>query len=77
MNQFNKIINQLNGYQTIGYALIRMFLGIALFVRGWILASDPGAVIALVSEEKLHMWYSYITLAHPSWWFIIGRWPFY
>lgn len=64
MNQFDKIIERLNGSQNMASSLIRIFLGSALFIRGWILVTDPGAITALAAEDNLHMWYSYITIGH-------------
>ena len=64
MNQFNEILKRLDDNRRIGYSLIRIFLGSALFIRGWILVSDPGAIDAIAFEQKLHMWHSYITIGH-------------
>jgi len=64
MNQFDEIIDRLDSNQNMAYSLIRIFLGVSLLVRGWILVSDPGAITELVAEDKLHMWYSYITIGH-------------
>jgi len=64
MNQFNDLLTRLNNNQDFGFSLIRIFLGAALFVRGWTLVSNPDAIMALVSEDNLHMWYSYITIGH-------------
>ena len=54
----------LDNTTSLAYALIRAFLGIALFVRGWILISDPAAMIELAGEDKIYWWYSYITITH-------------
>src|SRR4030066_92730 len=54
----------LDNNTSLAYALIRAFLGIALFVRGWILISDPAAMIELAGEDKIYWWYSYITITH-------------
>ena len=64
MNQFDEIMERLNSHQNTAYSFIRIFLGVALFVRGWILVMDPGAITELAAEDKLHMWYSYITIGH-------------
>ena len=64
MSQINELLNKINSDQSIAYALIRIFLGSALFIRGVILASNPGAISKLVAEDNLHMWYSYITIGH-------------
>jgi len=54
----------LDNNTSLAYTLIRAFLGIALFVRGWILISDPAAMIELAGEDKIYWWYSYITITH-------------
>ena len=64
MKQFNQILESLNSNQNIAYSLIRTFLGIVLFVRGWILFSDPDAIMELVSDNQYHMWFSYVTMGH-------------
>lgn len=64
MKFISKTILWLNSNTSIAYSLIRVFLGIALFVRGFILASDPAAITTLAGEDKIYWWYSYITIAH-------------
>lgn len=64
MNSIEQIIKKLDNNKSIAYSLIRVFLGVALFVRGWFLISDPAAIIEIAGENKLHMWYSYIAVAH-------------
>lgn len=54
----------LDNNSDLAYGLIRLFLGVALFVRGWILASDPASITRLAGEDKIYWWYSYITIAH-------------
>jgi uncharacterized membrane protein YphA (DoxX/SURF4 family) len=57
-------IKWLDNNQNLAYSLIRVFLGLALFVRGWIFFADPAAVTELAREETLFMWFSYVTLGH-------------
>ena len=64
MSQFNEIFRSLDKSQNLAYAFIRIFLGVVLFIRGWILVSKPEEIIALVGEEKLHRWFSYVTILH-------------
>ena len=54
----------LDNNSDLAYGLIRVFLGVALFVRGLILASDPASITRLAGEDKIYWWYSYITVAH-------------
>lgn len=64
MKFITKAILWLDSNTNIAYSLIRAFLGVALFVRGVILASDPAAITTLAGEDKIYWWYSYITVAH-------------
>ena len=64
MKSFNKTIDSLNNNQNSAYAFIRTFIGIALFVRGYLLFSDPEAIMKLVADDQLHMWFSYVTIGH-------------
>ena len=64
VQQLNNRVNWLNQHRELAYSLIRIFLGGALFVRGCLLISDPEAITRIVSEDNMHMWYSYITIAH-------------
>lgn len=71
MSQFNVILDRLNSNRDVAYSLIRIFLGGALFIRGIILAADPGAFMELARQEKLHMWFSYVTIGHLAGGFLI------
>ena len=64
MKFINDIILWLNKNTNVAYSLIRIFLGVALFIRGIILASDPAVITTLAGEDKIYWWYSYITIAH-------------
>ncbi|RLD20540.1 MAG: DoxX family protein [Bacteroidetes bacterium] len=64
MKSFNDTIDSLNNNQNSAYAFIRTFIGIALFVRGYLLFSDPEAIMKLVGDDQLHMWFSYVTIGH-------------
>ena len=64
MKKINEILAWLNGSQVLAYSLIRVFLGLALFIRGLLFIMEPARVIELVSEESLYMWFSFVTLGH-------------
>ena len=64
MKLFSNLLILLDKNNNLAYALIRVFLGVALFVRGWILISDPAAMIELAGEDKIYWWYSYLTITH-------------
>ena len=64
MTALADIYKRLDDCQNIAYSLIRIFLGIALFTRGIILVSNPGAIFMLDTQEEMHMFYSYVTIIH-------------
>lgn len=64
MSQLNKVIAWFEGNREIAYALIRIYLGVALFVRGWLFMSDPSALTKLAGAHDVYWWYSYIVGAH-------------
>jgi putative oxidoreductase len=64
MKFINKTILWFDKNTNLAYSLIRVFLGVALFIRGIILASDPAIITTLAGEDKIYWWYSYITIAH-------------
>lgn len=64
MKLFNKIAEWFNTNHDLPYSLIRIILGVALFVRGLILLSDPAAISELAGQNKLYWWFSYITIIH-------------
>ena len=64
MDAFKNLVRSLNQNQQLPYALIRMFLGIALLIRGIILIVNPDAIIELVGQDNLFIWYAYIAMAH-------------
>ncbi|MBI5917175.1 MAG: DoxX family protein [Bacteroidetes bacterium] len=64
MQQLDNFFDRFNRNQSTAYASIRIFLGIALTVRGWFLFSNPDALTQLIDDNTLHMWFSYIIIAH-------------
>ncbi len=64
MKLFNEIVEWFNTNHDLAYSFIRIFLGIALFVHGLILLSDPAAISELAGQNKLYWWFSYITIIH-------------
>lgn len=64
MDQLNEFFNKLEDKLGIGYSFIRIFLGIILFVRGWLIFSDPATIVELAGAEKSFLLYSYIAIAH-------------
>jgi uncharacterized membrane protein YphA (DoxX/SURF4 family) len=64
MKQINTIIQLLEKNRETAYSLIRIYLGIALFIRGILLFADPGAITRLSGAQDMYMWHSYIIGAH-------------
>ena len=69
MDAFPALLHRFEAKRSLTYSLIRIFLGFALFVRGWIFIRDQEALMALVVDTGLD-WLGatflvhYITLAH-------------
>lgn len=51
---------------NVAYSIIRIFLGIALLVRGVIMISDPMSITKLTGANQYYWWYSYVIIAHIS-----------
>ena len=64
MKKLGETIRWLEEHRDLAYSLIRIYLGVALFVRGWLLLSDPSAITALAGTQKVYWWYAYIIGAH-------------
>lgn len=56
--------NWLDNHTNVAYSFIRFFLGMALFVRGLILASDPESLIKLAGANQFYWYYSYVIVVH-------------
>lgn len=64
MKNFNEILEWLSDQPKVAYSLIRIFLGAALFIRGFVLMSNPEAMLELAGGHDLFIWFSYITIGH-------------
>ncbi len=64
MDTIKELLKKLNQNQQLPYALIRIFLGVALLVRGVLLFLNPKAIIEVVDQDQLFIWYAYIAIAH-------------
>ena len=64
MIPIKEILRNLNQNQQLPYALIRIFLGVALLIRGVIIFSNPNAIIEVIDQDQLFIWYAYIAIAH-------------
>jgi len=62
-NAFTNLLSP-GGNKDIAYALIRIFLGAALMVRGLFLFLNPEALTKIVDDNSLNMYFSWIAIAH-------------
>ncbi|MCX6153656.1 MAG: DoxX family membrane protein [Candidatus Kapabacteria bacterium] len=60
----NILTKWFSGKNELSYSFIRIFLGIALLVRGALLASDISLITAQVGSNQWYWWYSYIVVIH-------------
>lgn len=64
MASIKELLTKLNQNQQLPYAFIRVFLGVALLIRGVIIFSNPTAIIEVINQDQLFIWYAYIAIAH-------------
>lgn len=64
MTRLAELLGWLNSRRDVAYSIIRIYLGIALFVRGWMMLADPAAITTLGGTQSLYMWYAYIVAGH-------------
>ena len=69
MRSLDDLRGWLDAHRLLGYDLIRMYLGVALFVRGWLFVADSSRIMAFVEGQNLD-WFlpmaavHYVALAH-------------
>lgn len=51
-------------HKNLSYAFLRIFIGTALFVRGFLFISEPAKLTALAGSEQYFWMYSYIAIVH-------------
>ncbi len=64
MNLFTSFSSSIDSKTVIGYGLIRIFLGIALAIRGWLILANPESIIELGVEQELFVWVSLVGITH-------------
>ncbi|MAT54040.1 MAG: DoxX family protein [Saprospirales bacterium] len=62
-NAFTNLLSP-GGNKDVAYALIRIFLGAALMVRGLFLFLNPEALTKIVDDNSLNMYFSWIAISH-------------
>lgn len=64
MHVFTSFSSSLDTKTGTAYGLIRIFLGIALTIRGWLILSNPESIIDLGVNRELFVWVSIIGISH-------------
>lgn len=64
MTIFTSLIPSFDSKTGIAYSLIRIFLGIALAIRGWMILSNPESIIDLGVNQELFVWVSLVAITH-------------
>jgi putative oxidoreductase len=66
LNQINSFILSLDAKTSTGYALIRIFLGLALTIRGWMILLNPDSLLELGVDREYFIWISLVGITHLS-----------
>lgn len=61
MKKFFSYFEERSNY---AYALIRIFLGFALFIRGFLFVTDPHTLTELAGSEQNFWIYAYVAIGH-------------
>ncbi len=64
MNRLSEWVIRLEENRELAYSLIRIYLGVALFLRGLMLLSNPSAITTLAGAQQVYMGYGYIIGGH-------------
>ena len=64
MSKIVDFSTSLDKKDEIGYGLIRIFLGIALFIRGWMIVANPESILELGVQRESFIWIALIGITH-------------
>jgi uncharacterized membrane protein YphA (DoxX/SURF4 family) len=64
MKALNTFTTSLDNKTTLAYALIRIFLGIVLSIRGWLILANPDSVIEMGVSRDYFIWVSLVGILH-------------
>lgn len=64
MEKLTNLLNWFNSKHEFAYSIIRVFLGVALLIRGLILLFNPSSITSLAGGREDYWWYSLIMVAH-------------
>lgn len=60
----SKFFNYFEERKTLAYSLIRIFIGIALFIRGFLFVSDPATITRIAGSEQNFYLFAYVSIGH-------------
>jgi len=61
---FTSSASSLDSKPGIAFGLIRIFLGIALAIRGYLILTNPDSIVELGVEQELFVWVSLVGITH-------------
>lgn len=64
MNIFTSFSSSLDAKTDTAYSLIRIFIGIVLAIRGWLILANPESILDLGVNRELFVWVSFIGISH-------------
>ncbi|HMY37595.1 MAG TPA: DoxX family protein [bacterium] len=64
MSSFQDRIQNIESRMDLAYALVRIYLGVALAVRGILFLKDPSMITTMAGVQQFYMWYAYIIGSH-------------
>jgi uncharacterized membrane protein YphA (DoxX/SURF4 family) len=64
LDKFNNLFGWFNSKLEFAYSAIRVFLGLALLIRGVVLFSNPHIITSLAGGHEDYWWYSLVMVAH-------------
>lgn len=64
MTTLTSLLLSVESKTGIAYGLIRIFLGIALTIRGWLVLSNPESILDLGVNRELYVWVSLVAITH-------------
>ena len=64
MSSYATMIRSLDAKTSSGYGIIRMFLGLALAIRGGLIMTNPETILELGVGREYFVWVSLIGIAH-------------
>lgn len=59
-----KFFTNIEKHQKLAYSYIRIFLGMVLSIRGFVLITNPEYMSEMVTEEKLYIGYAVVAIVH-------------